>query len=139
MLPDRVAVLAGVAAMAEAEIGQTKQAQNEVKQLLIFAHERSDDGLVADASMTAALHVDLESHLPGSALPMAQAANRYFSSKGEKESEWLSFYYVAKAYKASGGCYKLLDQCERKPLTFSMSLSTLGIPQHISSTLPPAP
>ena len=46
--------------------------------------------------------VDLQAHMPDQALPLAQAANRYFSSKGEKESEWLSLYYIAKASKAAG-------------------------------------
>jgi hypothetical protein len=30
---------------------------------------------------------------------MAEAANRYASRKGQKESEWRSFFYLAAAYK----------------------------------------
>src|SRR5208282_4497475 len=78
-----------------------KPAQRDAQQLLALAQKQADEGMIANASMAIAV-VDLQSHLPGQALPMAEAANRYFSSKGEKESEWLSLYYVAKACKASG-------------------------------------
>jgi len=98
---DRVADFESVEALAEAELGEMKQAQKDAQQLLALAHKQSDEGLIAEASM-AAVAVDLQAHLPDQALPMAQTANRYFSGKGEKESEWLSLYYEAKACKASG-------------------------------------
>jgi serine/threonine protein kinase len=97
----KIADFESVESLVEAELGQSKQAQNDAQQLLALAHKQSDEGLIAEAQMTLAV-VNLQSHLPEQALAMAAAANAYFSSKGEKESEWLSLFYMAKAYKATG-------------------------------------
>jgi serine/threonine protein kinase len=97
----QIAELERVATMSEAELGQIRQAQRDAQQLLSLARQQSDEELVAEASMALAA-VDLQAHVPDQALQMAEAADRYFSRKGQKESEWLSLYYVAKACKASG-------------------------------------
>ncbi len=101
MPASQIAELERVETISEAQLGQIKQAQKDAEKLLSLALQQSDEGLVAEASMALAV-VDLQAHIPDQALQMAEAADRYFSSKGEKESEWLSLYYVSKACKASG-------------------------------------
>ncbi len=99
--PDNLAELDRVEILAETELGQIKQAQVQAQNLLALARKQSNERLLAMANMVQAF-VDLQSHLPDEARTAADAANRYFVSKGQKESEWLSFYYVATAYEASG-------------------------------------
>lgn len=97
----KVAGFESVESLAEAELGQTKQAQRDAQQVLALAQKQSDEELIAEASMALAV-VSLQSHLPDQALPMAEAAYQYFSNKGDKESEWLSLLCIAEAYKAVG-------------------------------------
>jgi tetratricopeptide (TPR) repeat protein len=101
MPPHKIADLEHVEILAEAELGYTKQAQTDAQGLLALGRKASDEELIAEAGTVQAI-VDLRAHLPDQARSAAEAANRYYSSKGEEESLWRSLLYVAKACKASG-------------------------------------
>jgi serine/threonine protein kinase len=90
-----------VKALAEAELGQTRQAEADGRDLLMMAREQENEELIARANMVLSV-VKLKEHVPTDARSLADAANRYFSSKGVKESEWLSLYYLAAACKGMG-------------------------------------
>jgi tetratricopeptide (TPR) repeat protein len=99
--PENLADAKRVEILSEAELGQTQQAQAGAQGLAALAYKQSDEELTAEANLVQAI-VDLKSHLPDQAMSAAETANRYFHAKGKKESEWLSLYYSAAAYKASG-------------------------------------
>jgi tetratricopeptide (TPR) repeat protein len=101
LAPANLAELDGVEIVAETELGQIKQAQLEAQNLLGYARNQSDEELTATANMVQSI-VALRSNLLDEARSAAERANQYFVSKGKKESEWLSLYCIALAYKASG-------------------------------------
>lgn len=82
----------------------------------------------------AAAIVDMDAHLPDQAMAMAEAANQYFSTKDEKESEWLSLYYVAKACKLKGDIRNSSINAQ-KAIDISANSSKVGVPPLIASTL----
>ena len=127
------AELERVETLSKAELGQTRQAQRDAQQLLCSGSKTS--GRRADCKCKHGCRsvVALESHLPDQALPLAQAANRYFSSKGEKESEWLSLDDAAKACKASGDVTNSSINA-KKALDILGEFDRLGVPQHITCT-----
>ncbi len=101
LAPQNRAELARVEALAESERGQAKKAQSKAQELDVLAREQSNEELIASANLVQAM-VHLNSRLPDQARAEAEAANQYFHAKGKEESEWLSLYCIALAYKDSG-------------------------------------
>ena len=101
MPANEIAEFEKIEALSQAQLGQLEQAQHEVDQLLAFAQEKGDEGLIAESELTEA-NVLLRVNSPEKAMSLAQSAYSYFSAKGEKESEWLSLFYLAIAAKGIG-------------------------------------
>lgn len=97
----QIADLRQVEIMSEVELGRTKEAQKDALQFAALGREQSDEALIAESNMTMAV-VDLHARLLDQSLMMAEVANEYFSSKGQRESEWLCSFYAAEAYKGLG-------------------------------------
>lgn len=99
--PDKMVDYMAVKAMSEAQLGRLAQARQDADKLLEYSRQDGNEYLLAQAKLTAA-HIYLRLHLPKQALPFARSANSYFSSKGAKESEWLSLLDLATAEKYLG-------------------------------------
>jgi tetratricopeptide (TPR) repeat protein len=90
-----------VKTLAEAQLGHLVQARLDADKLFDTARQRGDEYLIAQAELTAA-NVYLALHLPVKALSLARTSNAYFSTNGEKESEWISLLYLAQTEKELG-------------------------------------
>ena len=90
-----------VAALAEARLGKLDEARVDADRALALTRKQANDEMIAQAEMVEA-EVYFRSHSPTQALALAQSANTYFSAREEKESEWLSLFYMAEASKDSG-------------------------------------
>jgi len=99
--PSDLIDLESVLAEAKAQMGRTREAQIEGRELLALAQKTRDERLIADASLTLA-NLDLMAGSPESARTLAKAANVYFSSKHRIESDWLSLLCAAEASRAMG-------------------------------------
>jgi serine/threonine protein kinase len=90
-----------VLALARAETGRTREAQETGQELLALAQKTRDDGLIADASLTRST-LDLLVGSPESSRALAEAANAYFLAKHQVESDWMSLLCAAEASSAMG-------------------------------------
>jgi tetratricopeptide (TPR) repeat protein len=94
--PDDLVSFKKVSSIAKAYTGRAAEAQQDAHDLLALAQQQRDERLIADAQLTQAM-VGLKTNSPQSAKVSAESANIYFSSKGEKESDWLSMLFAAQA------------------------------------------
>jgi Tfp pilus assembly protein PilF len=85
-------------AVSEAHLGQFEKAKRDAEQLLVSMTGKGHEDPLAGAQLAGA-EVHLRSRIPGKVIEMAEAANQYASRKGQKESEWRSYFYLAAAYK----------------------------------------
>jgi serine/threonine protein kinase len=90
-----------VSALALAQTGKSREAQEAGHEVLALAQKTRDEKLIAEATLTQAT-LDLQAGSPESASSLAEAANSYFASKGQTESDWLSLLYAAEAARVMG-------------------------------------
>jgi tetratricopeptide (TPR) repeat protein len=90
-----------VAVLAEANLGQTNQAWHDADSMSALASTDGDQSLIAQAALVEA-ELFMKFKMPDKAIPAAEAASQYFSTKGKRESEWLSHSLLAAAAHVSG-------------------------------------
>jgi serine/threonine protein kinase len=90
-----------VTALAKAQAGRMREAQEAGHELLALAQRARNEKLIAETSQTQAT-LDLLAGSPKSARTLAEAANQYFADKHKVESDWLSLLSAAEASSAMG-------------------------------------
>jgi tetratricopeptide (TPR) repeat protein len=98
---DRSEYFRQVRALAEGRLGQSKLAYIDADQLLRLGRDNSDDGVISQANLVTA-ELLVRDNQSEKALPLLEVANQYFSKTGMRESEWRSFFLLAKAARATG-------------------------------------
>ena len=101
MPPDQIADLRVVEAIADTQLGQGQQAEQDAEQLLAAARQQANDAQIAQAQLVRA-QVFLNMRSPQEAAEAAQQAYTYYSSKKVKASQWISLLYLSQAAKMSG-------------------------------------
>jgi tetratricopeptide (TPR) repeat protein len=99
--PTRLADYLGTKALAEAYLNDLAGAKSDGDKLLESSTSKGDAAGVAHSQLICS-QIYLRLHQPEKARELADSAQIYYASKGEKESEWLSLYYLAKAERDSG-------------------------------------
>jgi tetratricopeptide (TPR) repeat protein len=97
--PSSVTELEITAAIAESHLGHLKDAEARLQK--IISASQSSDEVMANAQLALA-DVYFAEHLPQRAKPPAEAANAFFTSAGQSESECLSLLSLAKIQRALG-------------------------------------
>jgi tetratricopeptide (TPR) repeat protein len=99
--PSEVTELQIISGLAQAEIGAPDQAKRSCQAALDSAERGGDRYMSAEARLCAARSY-IAAGSPQEAMPLAKAAWQFVSLSQQKESEWRSLLYLAKASKESG-------------------------------------
>ncbi len=97
--PSWVSELQITAAVAESRVGRLKGAEAQLQK--VISGSQSGNEAVANAQLALA-DVYFAEHSPQQALPMAETANAFFVSAGQRESECLSLLSLAEIRRALG-------------------------------------
>ncbi len=97
--PSWVSELQITAAIAESHVGRLKDAETQLQKVISASQFSSE--LMANAHLALA-NVYFSEHAPQHAKPLAEAANTFFASSGQREAECLSLLALAKVQRALG-------------------------------------
>jgi tetratricopeptide (TPR) repeat protein len=99
--PDDLPEFQLLRARAEIALGQTRQASDDLSRLTAWAHEDGNEEGANDINLVQS-EIYRKTGSPQLAEPLVDSAQRYFSSTGQRESEWLSLLEKARVCRSSG-------------------------------------
>jgi len=108
----KVASLKRTAVLAELQLGKFAGAGQGAAELAALARKEASEDMIADSELVEVI-VGFQGRATDKAVEKAaESANRYFSAKGKRESEWLSLFYLAKSSKDSGDLSNCVKQAK---------------------------